>query len=60
MSAIKAHLHTLADEAGISVGQYLYELDQERRLRESWEEYEFHKSVHDGSYFKTGYEKEEE
>ncbi len=59
MSAIKAHLHALADQAGMTVGQYLYRLAEERRLEREYEEWKFHKSINDGSYFDQGYKEGE-
>ncbi len=58
MSAIKAHLHTLAEQEGMSVEQYMNKLKEDQQTEREYEEYEFWKSVEDGSYFERGYDNE--
>ena len=56
MSRTKQFLEFVAAQAGMSVGQYLHELDKQRKMDKEWEEWEFHRSVNTGEYFDADYE----
>ena len=59
MSAIKeVLLYALAAEAGYgdNVAAYLRELKKRDDMDQEYEEYLFHKSINDGTYFEVGYE----
>lgn len=62
MSAVKEILlPALAAAAGYgdNVGAYMAELDRRNKLDREYEEHEFWKSVHDGTYFEADYEEVE-
>ena len=61
MSATKELLlPMMAAMAGFdSVYAYQIELQKRDKLDQEWEEYCYWKSIHDGTYFNTGYKKED-
>ena len=56
MSRTKQFLEFVAASAGMTVGQYLREIDKQRKLDQEYEEWEFHRDVHNGTYFEDNYE----